>query len=79
MRFLLLYFVILIVSTTTNTQYVLEHADSCSSTVQITVPYILWVGTQVPAEFSIDITVPQYTSFYDVMKLAEAQSPEQCR
>jgi len=79
MQFLLLYFVILTISTTTNTQNVLEQADSCFSTVQIAVPYTLWVGTNVTAEFNMTFTVPHYTMFYDVMKLAENQSPEQYR
>jgi len=79
MQFLLLCFVILTISTTAKTQNVLEHVDSCLSTVQITVPYTLWVGTNVTAEFNISITVPQYTRFYDVMKRAESQSPEQYR
>jgi len=79
MVFLLLYFVILIVSTTTNMQDILEHADSSSSNVQITVPYYLWVGTEVTQQFNINITAPHNTSFYDVMNLAEEQSPEHYR
>ena len=79
MVFLLLYFVILIVSTTMNTQDILEPADSSSSTVQITVPYYLWVGTEVTQQFNINITAPQNTSFYGLMQLAEAQNPEHYR
>ena len=79
MQFHLLYFVILTISTTTNMQNVLAQADSCFSTELITVPYTLWVGTNVTAEFSLSVTVPRYTRFYDVMKLAEIQSPEQYR
>jgi len=73
MGFLLLYFVILIVSTNMNTQDILEHADSSSSTVQITVPYTVWVGTEVTKQFIIDVTVSKNTSFFDVMNLAEEQ------
>jgi hypothetical protein len=79
MGFLLLYFVILIVSTNMNTQDILEHADSSSSTVQITVPYTLWVGTAVTQQYNINITIPQYTSFFDVMKLAQEQNPKHFR
>jgi hypothetical protein len=79
MQFLLLFFVILTISTTTNTHHVLEHTDSCFSTVQITVPYTVWVGTNVTADFSTSVTVPQYTTFYNVMDRAESQSPEQYR
>jgi hypothetical protein len=79
MRFLLLYFVILTVSITTSTQNVLEDADSCFSTVNITVPYTLWVGTDQPKVFSLEFTVPRYTSFYDLMQLAERQSPAEFR
>jgi hypothetical protein len=79
MQFLLLCFVVLTISITTSTQNVLEQADSCFSTVQIAVPYTLWVGTNVTAEFSIRLTVQQYTAFYDLMKRAEIQSPEEYR
>jgi len=79
MRFLVLYFVILIFSTTTNTHIVLEHADSSYSKAQITVPYTLWVGTHVIVQINMDVSAPEYTSFYDLMKLAEEQSPEYYR
>jgi hypothetical protein len=70
MWILLLCFVILAVSTTTNTQGVSDPPDSCSSNVQIAVPYTLWIGTNVTSHSSIMVQVPQYTAFYDVMKAA---------
>jgi len=78
MGFLLLYFVILIVSTTTNTQSVFEHVVPYS-TVRITVQYYMWVGTEVTQQYHINITLPQFTTFYGLMQLAEAQNPEDYR
>jgi multidrug transporter EmrE-like cation transporter len=75
MQFLFLCFVVLTISTTTNT----ERVDSCVSDVQIEVPYTLWVGTNVTAVSTVSVKVPQFTTFYDVMKLAEIQLPQEYR
>jgi len=79
MGFLLFYFVILIVATTTNTQDILEHADSSSRNAEITVPYYVWVGTKVIKQFRIDVTVPKNTTFFEVMEFAQEQNRKHFR
>jgi hypothetical protein len=73
MQILLLCFVILTASTTTNTQDVSHTADSSVSNVQIAVPYTLWNGTDVSNSSSITIQARTNTPFLDVMIEAARQ------
>jgi hypothetical protein len=73
---LYIFFVVLTISTT-NTQGSLQRADSCYSAEDITVPYTLWIGTDIREKYSVNVTVKQYTAFYDVMRVAEEQEEEQ--
>jgi hypothetical protein len=47
--------------------------------VQTVVPYTLWVGTDAPDVYTINVRVPKYTAFYNVMKLAEILSLKEYR
>jgi hypothetical protein len=72
MQFLFFLFALL-TSSTTKTEALLKHVDSCFSTQSVTVSYTLWIGTKVNENYTMDVTVYQYTTFYDVMKVAEKQ------
>ena len=74
---LLFLFFIMSLSLATNTLDFLEHADSCRRSENITVPYTLWIGTDVQEVYTIDVPAKLYTTFYDVMLSAEKLSWDQ--
>jgi hypothetical protein len=76
MQLLFLLFVIL-TSSTTKTHSFLEEHDSCYSTQDVTVSYTLWIGTQVNENHTIVLTVKQYKTLYDVMKIAKTRNHQQ--
>jgi hypothetical protein len=69
-----LLFVLSVVLTTARAQGI-SGIDSCSSTANITVQYILWVGTDIDLSFTTEVSVRQYSTFYDVMQAAAEQEP----
>jgi len=71
------FFLSLVVLISTETHGDQEKRDSCYSTQDVTVSYSLWIGTQVNESRSITVTVKQYTTFYDEMKIAEIRDQQQ--
>ncbi|XP_023727327.1 uncharacterized protein CG3556-like [Cryptotermes secundus] len=71
MQYLLLLFVIL---TTAKVQGVSE-IDSCYSTEDITVPYTIWIGTNIQESHTTHVTVKRFTPFYGVMEAAGENDP----
>jgi hypothetical protein len=71
---LLFLFFIMSLSLATNTLAFFEHADSCNRSENITVPYTLWIGTDVKKVDTIDVPTKIFTTFYDVMLSAEELS-----
>jgi hypothetical protein len=71
MHYLFIFFVIL----TTAKAHDVSENDSCYSTEDITVPYTLWVNTNVIQSNTINVTVKNFTSFYDVIEVAGERDP----
>lgn len=70
-QYLFLLFVIL---TTAKAQGVSEN-DSCYSTEDITVPYTIWIGTDIQESHTTDVTVKRFTPFYSVIEAAAEKDP----
>jgi hypothetical protein len=71
MQYLFLLFVILTTWKAEGT----SGNDSCYSTEYLTVPYTLWIGTNIQESHTTDVTVKQYTPFYGVIEAAGTQDP----
>jgi hypothetical protein len=73
-RSMKLLFVLLVVLTTASAQG-LADTDSCYSAQDVTVQYTVWVNTAVDLSSTADVTVRQFSPFYDVLQAAAEQEP----
>jgi hypothetical protein len=67
-------FLLFVIFTTAKAQGISEN-DSCYSTEDLTVPYTLWIGTNIEESRTISVTVKRYTPFYGVVGAAGAEDP----